>query len=121
MTLSLTTERPVPASEVPTEHRPRHRHLLAERAFRVEQLASLEAEQAPTPRHESVRVALRMAGSTALAEVDAALDRLADGSYGRCLACHGEISAPRLDTLPMAALCTPCHWNEQNCRTGLRR
>jgi hypothetical protein len=26
----------------------------------------------------------------------------------------------RLDVLPMAALCAPCHYNEQNCRLGGR-
>ncbi len=121
MTPTLTTERPVETLDVPVEHRARHEQLIAERGFRHEQLAELAAEQAPTPRHESVRVALRMAGSTALAEIDAALERLADGSYGRCLTCHGEISDKRLDTLPMAALCTPCHWNEQNCRSRVPR
>jgi DnaK suppressor protein len=121
MATTLTTERPVDTMEVPVQHRARLQQLLAERDFRLEQRASLAAEQAPTPRHESVRAALRMAGTTALAEVDAALERLADGSYGRCLTCHGEISANRLDTLPMAALCTPCHWNEQNCRTRYPR
>lgn len=116
MAQALTTERRGEILQVPAEHRSRHEHLVSERDFRLEQLTSLEAEQAPTARHESVRVALRMAGATALAEVDAALGRLADGTYGRCLTCHGLISDERLDTLPMAALCTACHWNEQNCR-----
>ena len=116
MAPTLTPERPVETREVPREHRDRHRRLLAERTFRLEQLADLDAEAAPSGRHESVRLALRMAGATALAEIDGALARLADGVYGRCLTCHCPIADERLDTLPQAALCTSCHWNEQNCR-----
>lgn len=40
-----------------------------------------------------------------LAEVDAALDRLADGSYGRCLACGQPIGEERLRAVPAARFC----------------
>ncbi len=116
MAPTLTRERLIETREVPREHRDRHRRLLTERTFRLEQLVDLEAEEAPSERHESVRLALRMAGATALAEIDGALARLAEGAYGRCLTCHCPIADERLDTLPQAALCTSCHWNEQNCR-----
>ena len=44
----------------------------------------------------------------ALVEVDEALQRLADGSYGRCGDCGGGIAPERLEVLPEARLCTPC-------------
>ena len=44
----------------------------------------------------------------ALFEVDSALERLADGSYGRCGDCGGSIAPERLEVLPEARLCTPC-------------
>lgn len=40
-----------------------------------------------------------------LAEVDAALKRLDDGSYGTCAVCGREIGARRLEALPYATLC----------------
>jgi DnaK suppressor protein len=40
--------------------------------------------------------------------VDAALARLADGSYGICLRCGSPIAAGRLEALPWAAHCIAC-------------
>ena len=43
-----------------------------------------------------------------VAEVDAALDRVADGTYGVCEVCGGDIGAARLDALPAARTCIGC-------------
>lgn len=43
-----------------------------------------------------------------LAEIDAALTRLEDGSYGVCEQCGGPIGAGRLDARPAARLCITC-------------
>ena len=43
-----------------------------------------------------------------LREVRAALDRLADGTYGTCLKCDEEISATRMAAVPWAAYCRAC-------------
>lgn len=43
-----------------------------------------------------------------LASVDRALDRIADGTYGTCVKCGGQISPQRLDARPEAALCIEC-------------
>ena len=40
-----------------------------------------------------------------LAEVEAALGRIADGSYGKCVACGRPIDAERLQAVPYATLC----------------
>jgi DnaK suppressor protein len=40
-----------------------------------------------------------------LAEVDAAVDRLAAGTYGRCDACGGAIDPARLEARPTATTC----------------
>ena len=42
------------------------------------------------------------------AEVIAALARIDDGSYGRCVDCGHEIPAPRLEARPATARCVPC-------------
>jgi DnaK suppressor protein len=43
-----------------------------------------------------------------LREVRAALARIHNGSYGRCLQCDDAISAKRLEAVPWASLCLPC-------------
>lgn len=43
-----------------------------------------------------------------LAELDAAVDRLYAGDYGRCVVCGVEISAARLEALPATQHCIAC-------------
>ena len=40
--------------------------------------------------------------------LNAALKRIADGSYGICMKCGDDISAARLDAVPYAVLCRTC-------------
>ena len=40
-----------------------------------------------------------------LAEIDAALKRIEDGTYGTCTSCGKEIAAERLEAHPWASLC----------------
>ncbi len=42
------------------------------------------------------------------AEVERALEKLADGSYGTCDGCGEPIAEARLEALPWAALCVRC-------------
>lgn len=53
-------------------------------------------------------LALAAAARRHLAEVDAALDRLAHGGYGRCERCGGAIPTARLEARPDARRCVPC-------------
>lgn len=46
--------------------------------------------------------------SRELADIDAALDRIAHGSYGRCLACGGPMGLQRLRAIPEARYCMAC-------------
>jgi DnaK suppressor protein len=43
-----------------------------------------------------------------LHEIDAAIDRISKGTYGRCESCGAEIPAERLDARPVARLCVAC-------------
>lgn len=43
-----------------------------------------------------------------LAEVDAALGRIAQGSYGTCIACGGPLGLQRLRAIPEARFCLGC-------------
>lgn len=43
-----------------------------------------------------------------LAQIDAALQRLTEGTYGVCLTCGEPITPGRLEILPYATLCIRC-------------
>lgn len=43
-----------------------------------------------------------------LRRLQAALDRVADGSYGICMQCGGQIGRARLTADPSTTLCAPC-------------
>jgi RNA polymerase-binding transcription factor DksA len=43
-----------------------------------------------------------------LLEVDAALERIDAGTYGRCVECDGRVNLERLEALPATALCLSC-------------
>ena len=103
--------------DLAVEHAGQWKRLQEERRFRVEQLAGLDAELAGGARGGSIQFALRIAATTALSEIEAALVRIAEGEYGHCVICAQPIPAARLDVLPSTALCMTCHFNEQNCRS----
>ena len=43
-----------------------------------------------------------------LEQIDAALQRIADGSFGRCTNCRAEIPEERLNALPYTPVCARC-------------
>ncbi|MBV8073548.1 MAG: TraR/DksA family transcriptional regulator [Acidobacteriaceae bacterium] len=47
-------------------------------------------------------------GSNLLKDVKAALNRIADGSFGTCLSCEEDIAEKRLRAVPWAAYCVGC-------------
>jgi DnaK suppressor protein len=53
-------------------------------------------------------LALRERAIQQLAQVEAAIARLDDGSFGRCTRCGRDIAPARLDALPWAAHCIDC-------------
>ncbi len=108
-------------ADLDEQHLERRRLLHDERRFRVEQLSALEVDPAFTPWHESVNSALRMVALSTLREIDV-LERMNQGCSGLCVTCSQPLPASRLDTIPRAPLCMPCHYTEQNGRpAGGRR
>ena len=53
--------------------------------------------------------------SSNIDQIDAALEKLDNGSYGVCEVCEEKISPERLEFLPFAALCVNCQ-REQELR-----
>ncbi|MFN2389691.1 MAG: TraR/DksA family transcriptional regulator [Actinomycetota bacterium] len=65
-----------------------------------------DAAAATTERSEAVGHLEQL--QTHRDEVEAALTRLDDGTYGRCERCGEEIPLERLEALPTATLCVAC-------------
>jgi RNA polymerase-binding transcription factor DksA len=102
--------------------------LVAERATAAQDVASMSADLAAVaaaaagsnlddehdPEGSTVAfereqlAALRLHTHNHLLELDAALLRLRDGSYGRCENCAQAIGDARLEALPAARLCVSC-------------
>ena len=83
--------------------------------FRTEQLEelvldALDAMATADQNRLQVTRVLTIAAEAALSEIDAALQRLENGSYGVCERCAEPISWERLEVLPMSRLCTPCKY-----------
>ena len=91
------------------------RELGRQRTFRIVQLDQLDT-QLDTARADTVtdvarsqvRQVLRAAARSVLADIDAALRRIEQGSYGRCQECGDALTVTRLTALPMAARCGSC-------------
>lgn len=50
--------------------------------------------------------------------IDAALERVSEGSYGQCIECDGPISKARLNAIPYTPVCIRCAEQQENHRNG---
>lgn len=102
--------------------------LLAERANAVARLTDLDAsfvdivdaakdsnlddehdpEGATIAAERSMISSLAEAARRSVTEIDAALTRIADGTYGSCARCGRPIADGRLEARPSATLCIEC-------------
>jgi len=57
---------------------------------------------------ETAGAARRTSAPAELSEIDAALARIADGTYGACEVCGGAIGRDRLRALPEIRRCVGC-------------
>ncbi len=57
----------------------------------------------------------------ALDQVQAALERIADGTYGQCTECGRSIPKARLEAIPYAALCVKCASRQEQGQAPRRR
>jgi DnaK suppressor protein len=58
--------------------------------------------------HRDLAVAQINRNSKLLNQIDAALQRIKDGTYGECRHCEEEINPKRLAAIPWASLCLTC-------------
>jgi DnaK suppressor protein len=106
--MSVTLNSPATTTPAPASTWDSFRVLLEDQradCLRQRELALAEAATSlPDP------VALNRAARLALTieEIDAALHRIAEGTYGRCVQCGVAIPAERLEFRPFAAGCVAC-------------
>ncbi len=58
--------------------------------------------------HDEIYSRLAEAESRELAHIQYALEKMDEGSYGKCEACNCNIPQARLEALPYATLCVEC-------------
>jgi len=88
---------------------------LAELGLRIDAVTAARADANSDDEHDpegatiaferSQADALRAAARARLADIDAALERVAAGTYGRCVVCGAPIPDARLQARPFAATC----------------
>jgi DnaK suppressor protein len=95
--------------------RNRHAELTESVRVVVARRRALEAERSADPANwatatleDEIQVALMDRQSRQVAQIEAALDRLTRGDYGRCHDCEEFIGLPRLKALPFAQRCNRC-------------
>jgi DnaK suppressor protein len=78
---------------------------------RVQRLAGIndnfaDSGSATTERAETFALVEQLRDR--LVEIDRALDRMAEGTYGTCERCGTMIATPRLEARPMSVYCVEC-------------
>jgi DnaK suppressor protein len=73
-------------------------------------------EEATESMELEKRLALEKRLNTLLGEVDRALQKLDEGSYGTCDLCHEAIDPARMEALPQAILCLNCRQKMKNAQ-----
>ena len=92
------------------------RELEQQRRLRLDQLIDLayDALAAADDAQSEVTATMMRATRAALADVDAALFRLAIGRFGDCQRCGRAIPADRLQAIPMTSLCLRCQLSKES-------
>lgn len=72
-----------------------------------------DADTASVTFDREMEATLEQNSSNVLADIDAALARIDDGTYGRCSRCGGLIDENRLTAMPYAVLCIDCKRKEE--------
>ena len=75
----------------------------------LDQTPNPDSEERATEReNDEVLEEMGNQGQAELKAVEAALQRIADGTFGICVRCGEEITEERLEAVPHAALCRNC-------------
>ena len=70
-------------------------------------LADLDDLASDASVEDVIHARFHSSGET-LREIERALEKLEESTYGLCDDCHGEIAEPRLKAIPFATCCVTC-------------
>lgn len=101
--MSLDAPRTESRPERVTAHEA-HQRLEHARSTRLTQLQALDEAATADPLISAQKAALERV----LKEIDAAVTRVDDGTYGTCLGCAKPVPAERLEILPYTRYCVAC-------------
>jgi len=65
-------------------------------------------EQATELENQEALEVIQKTETAEIQQIEAALKRISEGTYGTCAKCGGVIDPRRLKALPTAATCVPC-------------
>jgi DnaK suppressor protein len=74
----------------------------------LEKIPNDTGDRSEMDRETDTNIAMAQRHAAELEEIDAALGRIADGTYGECEECGVDIGAARLEAQPTARLCIEC-------------
>jgi len=80
----------------------------------TEHFASREDTEAAANTARDLELAMDAHDTTEITAVDAALKRIADGTYGECMDCGAAIAEARLLAAPEASRCIACQEKREN-------
>lgn len=80
--------------------------------YSAENLPDL-GDQASVVADQNFMLRLKEREQRLLKKIDEALDRLANGTFGVCESCGGEISIKRLKARPVTTLCIECKTKQE--------
>ena len=72
-----------------------------------------QADDATEAFEQAKGLAIRQNTERLLSQVERALDRFEDGTYGLCINCGCPIDVARLEALPYAELCLDCQSRQE--------
>jgi DnaK suppressor protein len=82
-------------------------------SFRTEQVAQLtQPGRRETDTERQINRRILTAAWTVLADMQAARERLRDGTYGWCVGCTAPLAIERLRAVPHVAMCDRCQFDE---------
>lgn len=94
----------------------RERLLQRRSVLRRGQADALDGDGSSWTDYEGALEPLSEIARQEIAEIDAALRRIAEGRYGTCLACGGPMGLQRLRAIPEARFCLSCSGLEAHGR-----
>lgn len=100
---------PSPLSSIPLnadERGQMHRELSEQLQTSLADHAALERQEGASPSPEAATTLNHIAYD--IAELEAALHRIDEGTYGRCESCRLPIPLTRLEVIPYARRCIGC-------------